>query len=449
MGIMQLSAYLKARTPHTVILMDAVPFFWSTRETVRRILAHKPDVVGITATSHSPLSAAMVVRQLKAAAPGIRTVLGGPFVSSFPDYALAVPEFDYAVRGDGEEPFTELLNRISANESPAGVAGVIWRNNGEIVDNGPAEPIADLDSLPLPDREQVPIEKYYTPSNAYKITSTIMSSRGCPNQCVFCNVPHKFRKRSPEHVVDEIQECSERYGIQEIHFIDDIFNISTQRVIEISEEILRRNVKMKWGFKASVKQVSPEMLNIAKRAGCFRLHYGVETHSNEGLAALNKNITLDRIFDVFRMTREEGLVSIAYMMVGCPHEKTPEEMLGVKAFIRKLDPDYVVYSLFTPYPDTQIFQEGAEQGLWDKDVWTRFYSDPQPGVRLPTMWPQYMNEPTLLRLFKEINRDFYFSPRVIWRTLRDLRSPTHLARVIRGGLSVAKLQLLRSDTHRI
>ena len=307
----------------------------------------------------------------------------------------------------------------------------------------------DLDSLPLPDREQLPIDKYYTPSNAYRITSTIMSSRGCPNRCVFCNVPHKFRKRSPENVVDEMEECADRYGIQEIHFIDDIFNISTQRVIEVSEEILRRNVKMKWGFKASVKHVTPEMLRIAKRAGCFRLHYGVETHTDEGLAALNKNITLDRIFDVFRMTREEGLVSIAYMMVGCPHEKTPEEMLGVKNFIRKLDPDYVVYSLFTPYPDTQIFREGAGLGLWEDDVWTRFYSNPQPGVRLPTMWTQFMDEPTLLRLFKEINRDFYFSPRVIWRTLRDLRSPSHLARIIRGGISVTKLQLLRPDARRI
>jgi radical SAM superfamily enzyme YgiQ (UPF0313 family) len=250
-------------------------------------------------------------------------------------------------------------------------------------------------------------------------------------------------------VVDEMQECAERYGISEIHFIDDIFNISTHRVIEVSEEILRRNVKMKWGFKASVKHVTPEMLRIARRAGCFRLHYGVETHSNEGLAALNKNITLDRIFEVFRMTREAGLLSIAYMMVGCPHEKSAAEILRVKQFIRKLDPDYVVYSLFTPYPDTQVFRDGAGLGLWPEDVWTRFYGNPQPGFRLPTMWTQFLDETTLLRLFKEINRDFYFSPRVIFRTLKELRSPTHLTRILRGGLSIARLQLMRPDSRRI
>ena len=149
------------------------------------------------------------------------------------------------------------------------------------------------------------------------------------------------------------------------------------------------------------------------------------------------------------MTREADLLSIAYMMVGCPHEKTPDEMRGVKAFIRKLDPDFVVYSLFTPYPDTQIFKEGAEAGLWSADVWTNFYRNPQPNVKLPTMWNQYMDDPTLLHLFKEINRDFYLNPHVIWRTLKDLRSPSHLARIIRGGLSVAKLQLIPSDARRI
>ncbi|MBT3194128.1 MAG: radical SAM protein [Verrucomicrobia bacterium] len=449
MGIMQLSAYLKAKTDHDVTLVDAVPFLWSYEETTQRVLEHKPDVVGLTITSHSIRCAATMARQLKAASPGITIVLGGSHVSAFPELALAVEAFDFAIQGDGEMPMEQLLDRLERKEEPTDIKGIIWRKDGNVVDNGPAEPYEDLDALPLPDRENLPTERYYTPSNAYRVASTIMGSRGCPNRCVFCNVPHRFRARSPEHIVDEMEECKERYGIQEIHFIDDIFNITTKRVIEISEEILRRGVKMRWGFKASCKQVSPEMLEIAKRAGCFRIHYGVETHSQEGLEALNKGITIERIHEVFRMTREAGLVAIAYMMVGCPHEKTPEEVQRIIPFIRKLNPDYVVYSLFTPYPDTEIFKEGARRGLWDADVWEKFICDPKPGTKLPTMWTEHMDADTLLTLFKRTNRAFYFSPKVLIRTLLNLRSPAHLARVIRGGISVLKLQLLSTSSRRI
>jgi radical SAM superfamily enzyme YgiQ (UPF0313 family) len=449
MGLMQLASYLKAETHHDILLMDAVPFFWSYEETTRRILALKPDVVGITTTTHAILSSATMARQLKAAAPSITTILGGPHVVAFPEHALAIPEFDYAILGDGELPFKALLQCLEANREPRDVPGIIWRANGEVVNNGRSEPIDSLDSLPLPDRESLPLEKYYTPSNAYRRTTTIMSSRGCPFQCVFCNVPHKFRSRSPEHIVNEMDECQKRYGIQEVHFIDDIFNLTTERVIAVAEEILKRGVTMNWGFKASCRQVSPEMLRIAKRAGCFRIHYGVETHSDEGLKALDKKLTIAQVHEVFNQTRDAGILSVAYMIIGCPHEKTPEDVLKVKRFMRELDPDYVVYSLFTPYPDTHIFQTGAERGLWDPNVWIDFIRDPQPGTKLPTMWTEHMDASTLLRLFKDVNRAFYFSPRVVLRTLKHLRSPAHLSRVVRGGLSVAKLQLMNPASKRI
>jgi len=449
MGIMQLAAFLKASTRHAVALLDAQPGLWSHEDTAARVLAERPDVVGITATTHAIRSAATMARTLRAARPDLRIVLGGPHVSAFPEHALAIPEFDFAVRGDAERPVAALLDRLAEGGDPSGIPGILWRRDGAVVDNGPAEPVEDLDALPLPHREGLPHDRYYTPANIRGRTSTIIGSRGCPNQCVFCNVPHKFRARSAAHIVDEMAECATRYGIEEIHFIDDLFNSSVQRVMDISEEILRRGVKMLWGYKASCRNVTPEMLRVAKRAGCYRIHYGVETHSDEGLLAINKKLDVARIHEVFRMTREAGVVSIAYMMVGCPHEKSPEDVLRAIPFLRSLDPNYVVYSLFTPYPDTEIFRQGAALGLWDADVWIRFMRDPQPGVKLPTVWTQWMDEPTLLDLFKRVNRAFYFSPRVLWRTARGISGPAHLTRVLRGGLSVAKLQLIRPGSGRI
>jgi radical SAM superfamily enzyme YgiQ (UPF0313 family) len=277
----------------------------------------------------------------------------------------------------------------------------------------------------------------------------VLGSRGCPTKSVFCTVPHKFRARSPGNVVDEMEYCLNVHGIDDFHFIDDLFNSSVERVIAISEEILRRNLELHWGYKASCKHVTPEMLRISARAGCYRMHYGVETGTNEGLAALNKVLTTDRIEEVFTWTKAAKIRSIAYMMVGCPHEETEEMIWRTAKFVSRLRPDYVVYALFTPYPDAPIWAEGVRRGLWERDAWLKFIRDPQPGYKLPTTWNEHFTEPQLFDIFKRLHRSFYFDPRVILKTLLTVDNPTHLKRLLHGGLSLLKLETIRAGSRRL
>ena len=449
MGIMYLTSYLRQNSSHDVTYLDAVPYDWSYEQTVREVLKHDPDVVGVTATTHNVLNAAIMFRLLKEAAPKVTRIFGGPHIAAFPDEALAWPEVDYAFQGDAEQSLLQFLDAMQAGDSPTDIPGMHWREDGEHKRSHPYEPIEDLDFFPFPDRHAVPHHLYYTPSNIKKYSTTIFGSRGCPNHCVFCTVPHNFRARTPENIVDEMAYCKDVLGVEDFHFSDDLFNYSEERVIAISEEILRRNLKVLWGFKASCKAVSPEMLRIARRAGCYRMHWGVETGTDEGLKALNKTLTTDRIIEVFNWSRAAKIRNIAYMMVGCPHEKTRDQIFDTARFVRKLKPDYVVYALFTPYADAPIFNEGVELGLWKGDEWLNFIRDPQLGYQLPTAWTQYFTEPELFQIFKELHRQFYMNPLVIARTLMTVNNPTHLLRILRGGLQILKLETIRSGSRRL
>jgi len=208
-------------------------------------------------------------------------------------------------------------------------------------------------------------------------------------------------------------------------------------------------VKICWGFKGSIANTTPEMLKAAKEAGCVKAHYGVETFTEEGLKSINKNATLEQIFQVFRWTREAGIKAVAYMIIGCPHEKSAAEILKVREFIRKLDPDFVVYSLYTPYPDAPIFAEGVKLGLWDENVWRKFMRDPVEEYDLPTVWSQYLTKDELLKLFKKVHRDFYYDPKVIMRTLGSVESLVDLVRLARGGMQLLRLEFLDARGRRI
>ncbi len=448
---MSLSAYLKQRSRHQVEVLDCVVEGMDFAEIGPQVAALRPDVVGITGTaSHALYNVRLSIDSIRAALPDVFIVLGGPHVNAFPELAVRLDGIDAAITGDGEEALRILLDTLEDDGDLDQVPGILrLRDDGSIYRNADQITVHDLDTLPFPDREAFPPVRYYTPGMKGSRTTTMMSSRGCPNQCVFCNVPHRYRARSPEHVVDEIEECVRRYGIQDIHFVDDIFNITPERVMSIAELILRRDLKVWWGYKASIRQTTREMLKLAKRAGCYKVHYGVETFTVEGLETLNKRSSPDEIKQIFRMTQSEGLKAIAYMIIGCPHEKTAQQILDVVPWMHELAPDYVVYSLFTPYPDASIFDEGKKKGLYPADCWERFMLQPTGEYDLPTAWEEYLSKEELLQIFKEVHRRFYYHPRTLVRTFARLSTPSELKHVLFGGFQLMRMELLKATRRQI
>ena len=452
LGLLYIGTWLTKHTDHEVKLLDAVSARLSHQAIRDEIAAFAPDIVGLTTFTVTLVDSLTISKNVKAISPDIHVCWGGPHVNAYPAEALAFDEVDSIVLGEGERVFTELVDALSEKrtvEGIRGIKGVYTKPLTGAIDHDAKDVIENLDDLPFPDRSWMPPGRYYTPGMRMANATTMMASRGCPYNCVFCSVPHRFRIRSVENVVEEMVECERKYGIQEIHFVDDLFNVTDKRLVEFCEQVIRRNVKIIWGFKGSPKAVSKESLKLAARAGCVRAHYGVETYTAEGLKALGKVSTIEEIKKAFALTRAAGIRSIAYMIIGSPHEKSFEEVTGCIPFIRDLRPDYVVYSLFSPYPESRAFQLGVERGLWDKDAWQKFMLDPRPDYDLPTAWTEYLSKEQLVKAFRKVNYAFYAHPATLWRTFTKIRTWAEFKRIIQGGLSLARLSFIRGKNQAV
>lgn len=439
LAVMTLSAYIKNRTGHSCEVMDFRLDEPSADEIARRIAAARPAALGVTANSHNLVNVRTVVEAARRALPDLPIILGGPHANAFPDLAARFPGIDYAVTGDGEKPLAAILDALVSGADPLAIPGVLRVVDGRVERGPAAAPLEHLDGLPFPDRDWMPPETYFTPGMREKRTTTIISSRGCPFDCIYCSVPHRYRSRGAADIVAEVAECEQKHGLREIHFVDDNFNLTIDRVNEISETILRRGVKMLWGFKGGCRRVDEQMLRLAGRAGCVRAHYGVETYTDEGLRALDKQLSIAEVRRAFDLTRRAGILAIAYIIIGSPHERTLADVLGVRSFIAGLAPDYVVYSLFSPYPESLSFRLGAERGLWAADVWEKFMLEPRAAYDLPTAWTEHLTKTELIDAFKRVNLAFYFHPRTLWRTLRRLRTWAEFKRIIQGGVSLLRV----------
>lgn len=441
--LMTLSGYLKPNYPqHQIELLDTVADGLSYTAAGARIGEINPGIIGIRALTHNLVDVVETIREARKACPKAHITLGGPHLRVYPDQAIGLPEVDSVVLGDGEVTIGELANALEEGKDLETVAGIYFKKDGQVIKNEPREPIHDLNTLPFPDRKALIDKPYFTPAMRKTKCTTLISSRGCPNRCSYCSTHKLYRNRTALNIVDEVEDCVSNLGIEEILFLDDTFNIENEKVMDVCREILKRKLKLEWGFKGACKNVTPELLGLAREAGCTKIHYGVETWSNEGLKAINKSVTIDEIMQAFKWTRKAGIRSIAFMMMACPFEKTKQDVLKAKDFIRKLDPDYVVYSAFSPYPDVPVFKEGVELGLWREDCWDEFLRNPKPGYDLPTFWNQYFTADDLIELFKELNRGFYYNPRTVMRSISNLRSMAELQRLVRGGLTLLKMEMM-------
>jgi anaerobic magnesium-protoporphyrin IX monomethyl ester cyclase len=196
LGIMYLSSHLKREGRHEPVLFDCVAEGLTAGEVARHIAASKPRVLGVTANSHNLVNVAEVIRAVRGLLPDVFVVVGGSHVTSFPEEAARLPGVDAAVRGDGEETLSALLDRLEAGADWRDLTNVSFLEGDQVRVNEYVKPTDDLDRFAFPDREGLAAEHYYTPGMKKATATTIISSRGCPYRCAFCSVPHNYRTRS-------------------------------------------------------------------------------------------------------------------------------------------------------------------------------------------------------------------------------------------------------------
>lgn len=440
LGILYVAGYLKKHSNHEIKIIDAQVDRLNYDELKERIKNFAPEMIGITAMTFTLLDVIKTVEVAKEVCPETKITLGGPHVHIYPEETINLKNVDYVVVGEGEETFCSLLKNLNDNEALKKISGLVFKENGQIINTGVKSYCADLDQLPFPPREMIPYKKYFSLLAKEEPTTTMFTSRGCPFRCSFCDRPTMgkiFRKRSFKNVVDEMEECL-KLDIKEIFIYDDTFTVDRKRVIDVCEEILRRKLKFSWDIRARVDTIDETMLLLLKKSGCKRIHYGVESGTEKILKVLNKNITLKKVEEVFKLTRKMGIETLAYFMIGSPTE-TREDILESIRFAKKLNPDFTQITLLTPFPATQLYKQALEEKVFENDYWREFAKNPQPGFKTK-YWTKELSNDELQDLLIYAYKQFYVRPSYIINRLFRIRSFSELTRKIKAGLKVVKMK---------
>lgn len=371
LGIAYLASALR-ENGYPVEILDINALDLSREEVSRKILKIRPDIAGITVMTLLSQNAIKVARLIKEIDKNIKVVVGGPHLSIFPKETLSFDCIDYGIYGEGEGAFSELVKKIDSNSPCDKVGGLIYRNNGEVVINNVAI-IDDLDKLPYPAVDLLPLERYSL-ANALHPFASIVTTRGCPSRCGFClrdPMNLKFRLRQPNLVVEEIKERINKFGAREINICNDSLTINRGHIEGICNELLKRRISVRWQGPSRVDTVTPELLKLMAKSGCHALRYGVESGSQDMLYRMKKSITLEKIRNAFKWTKEAGIETMAYFMLGYIGE-TPETMQQTIDFAKELSCDGAIFSIATPLPQTELFTEAVKDGLVDSQYWRNF-----------------------------------------------------------------------------
>jgi len=373
LNLMYLGASLEKASFSVKVLDDSLKE-WGYTQVNKLVEKLNPLIVGVTATTATIKSSLEYIKSIKRLLPDVLTVIGGPHTTFLPiDTLKSLEELDTVVIGEGEETFTELAEKYEkrGKRGLEEVRGIAYRNQSRIKVNEPRPLIQDLDSIPFPARHLVPFKEYETSKNGQ---AHIITSRGCTYSCRYCSssliMGRRFRARSPENVVDEIEELYDKYKIKEIGFIDDTFVLNRRRALAIADEIKERSLDITWSTSSRVNTIDKPLLSNLKRAGLQSIYYGIESGSQRVLNLMNKKITLRQSEDAVKIAKDLGIEVMASFMFGYPGE-TPAEMDKTIDFSIKLDPDYAQYSILTPFPGTHIYQKLEKKGLIEKD-WEKY-----------------------------------------------------------------------------
>jgi len=435
LGLLYLATVIKKQNIHEIKILDSQVEEMSYTEIKKYILDYSPDVVGLTVMTFTLLDVIKTCRLVKEILPKCKIVLGGPHVHLYPEESLISTEADFAVTGEGEYSFPRLLDNIEKPEECKNIPGVCFLNDNIFISGPGPGLITELDDLPHPDRTLLPYKKYGSILASKSPITTMFTSRGCPYRCKFCDRPHlgkNFRAHSADYVIDEMEQC-EKLGIQEILIYDDTFTIDRSRTLEVCSLYKKRNLHISWDIRARVNTIDEEVIKALKSANCQRIHFGVEAGTEKILKELNKGITKKQALKAFRLAKKYDIETLAYFMIGSPTE-TEEDIKETFKFSKKLSPDYMHLTILTPFPGTEIYKMGLEQGLFN-DFWREFSRTPSPDFK-PLFWEAEISERRLRELIIEGYKLFYFRPTYIIRRIKRLKNLDELKKKFRAALKL-------------
>jgi radical SAM superfamily enzyme YgiQ (UPF0313 family) len=439
LGILYCASMIKERSPHQILVIDAMAEQLDFEGVVRKVAAFKPDVVGISAWTDFWYPAYRTGQLIKQALPNVHLTYGGPHLGIYPDETLQIPFVDSVVVGDGELPFLWLCNLVANGTTDNSMRGLHFKQYGLKPNPDTFYIHGNLDDLPDPDRTLLPIRNYGSVLAKDAFVTTMITSRGCPHQCTFCKLNfQKTLARTATSVLEEFRKIHE-LGIREVEVYDDTFTWSKKRLIEVCEGLVKANYGITFAVRDRVSShsVDEETLGLLYRAGCRRIHYGIESGTQHVIDRMKKRITTEQARTAVTLAKKAGITVLTYFMFGNLDE-TREDMLATIDFALSLNADFAQFSITIPYAGTEMYDEALKEGIITHDYWRDYARNPVPDFMPPQLIENVVDRQGLLAIRDEAVRRFYFRPRFIMKELLSLRSASEFIRKARMGMQLVQ-----------
>jgi len=412
--------------------------YTSIRDIFRR---DRPDVIGIGSSTPNFFNAIELAKIAKETC-NCKVVLGGIHASALSNYIVEQfhDYFDFVVSGEGEHTMLEFMQHLKEEQTPKDVSGLSFWQGDQVVHNPARKPIENLDSLPYPARELLPMDLFFPNlHNArYPKCISIITSRGCPFKCSFCasglTMGKRYRIHSAEYVLDEMEYLKKHYGAQQLLITDDSFTINRRRVITICEGMLKRNLQLKWFCFSQVNTMDEELLSLMKSAGCYNIGFGVESASQRILKLMGKTMSLEKCEKIFASARRLGLKTQAFFVFGMKGE-TAEEINETIDFAIRIKPTLAFFNMLVPYPGTQDFERFLSNIPLSQIDWKNF-------VAIGTTSVLNNSICNLENLLYRANWRFYIRPTQLLRLAVQIKTLYELKNYLKGGCGLLRQMLI-------
>jgi len=428
MGVMYLAAYLRSRFDTDIRIVNQRLDNCSNEDLVRQVADFEADVVGLGALTPAAYGLAFITQAIRQRLPKALIVLGGPHISAFQAKALEGTMADAAVQGEGELAFEAIINAHFEGGGLADVPGAFWQDKGgEVVTNpGMVPHIEDLDSLPFPAYDLIDLSAYWRRQSLAAIPRrryvSIFSSRGCPYGCAYCHnvFGKRFRPHSAQRIIEEILYYRRQYGINDIEFIDDVFNLDRKRLLEFCELIHRHNLRIKIVLPSGVRTdiLKEDEIDALVSAGLNFSCFALESGSPRIQKLIGKNLNIPNFLKNVELATARGVHANGFAMFGFPTETETEMQQTVDVLCRSR---LHTLSCFTviPYPNTPLYRTAMET-----------HPEQLAGLRYDglgfingTINLSDVPDDILFAYQRKANRRFYINPIRLLRILKDHPQP--------------------------
>lgn len=360
LGLLYISGFLNQQSIENSVFDST---FSDKASLLGQIKAEQPEVLAIYTNLMTKLNVLDIAKAVKTLSPNTKVVMGGPDITYNVENYLKNGA-DYLVIGEGENTMLELVQHIEKNptDEPVDVSGLAFTNNtGEVVKTAPRTKVREINELPVPNRDAIPIHKYLEAWKTHHGQSalSVSTQRGCPYTCKWCSTAvygQSYRRRAPEKVVAELKELQEKYNPDTIWFVDDVFTVSHKWLREFCAELEKQKVRIPFECISRADRMNEEVIGLLKKAGCFRVWIGAESGSQKIIDAMDRRVSVDQVRNMIIETRKQGIEAGTFIMLGYPGE-TEEDIEETINHLKISNPDHFTITVAYPIKGTSLYNE--------------------------------------------------------------------------------------------